>query len=70
MMDSEHWLKVWRGLAYGLLRDGYYSADAVLHWAKENGFPLVHRCNSSIGYKRETFEAIGLLRNSRYKLFS
>ena len=31
---------VWRGLAFGLLRDGYYSADAIVRWAKENEFPL------------------------------
>ena len=40
MMDSERWLRAWRGLALGFLREGYYSADAVLHWAKENGFSL------------------------------
>jgi hypothetical protein len=39
-MDSEHWLKVWRSLAFGLLRDGYYSLDALVCWAKQNGFPL------------------------------
>ena len=39
-MDSLQWLKVWRGLAFGLLREGYYSADAVVRWAKGNDFPL------------------------------
>ena len=39
-MDSKHWLSVWRGLAFGLLRDGFHSADAVVRWARENGFPL------------------------------
>jgi hypothetical protein len=40
MTDSEHWFGVWRGLALGLLRDGYCSTDAVVEWAKKNKFPL------------------------------
>jgi hypothetical protein len=40
MANSEHWLGVWRGLALGLLRDGYCSTDAVIEWARKNKFPL------------------------------
>jgi hypothetical protein len=39
MMNSEHWLPVWRGLVLCLLRDGYISTDALLDWAKKNKFP-------------------------------
>ena len=40
MTNSEHWLGVWRGLALGLLHDGYCSTHAVIEWARKNKFPL------------------------------